>query len=169
MEESEDKVTLIANNQEKHTVAKKAASLSVLIKNHLSDFSTDQPIPLEEVDEETLKLVIEFLTVHNGIVPSEIEHPLKHKDLKDVVDEKSYKVINKASTLEQLIDLVNAANYMEIKSLLEAGCAAIAIRCQDKSEHDILQDFGVTCVINEHERQRIIDENKWIEENFSNY
>ena len=84
--------------------------------------------------------------------------------LKEVTDEWSANFIE-ATTLELLVDLTVAANYMEIQCLLDLCCAKIASMCKDKSEEEIFKTFGITETFSEEEKAKIREENKWIEEN----
>jgi S-phase kinase-associated protein 1 len=148
------------------TIDKNAAELSVLIKNNLIDFSIEQAIPLDEVGEKILELIIKYLNHYNGIAPAEIEKPLKSNNMKDVVDEFSAGFINELE-LNDLIDLTVAANFMEIQSLLDLCTAKIASMCKDKSEEEIFKTFGITDQFTEEERAKVKEENQWLEDNIN--
>jgi len=134
------------------------------ISIRLSDASIDDPIPLLDVDDKSLVKIIEYLGKLNGSVPPEIEKPLKSQVLKEVTDEWSANFVDKL-TLEELVDLTVAANYMEIQCLLDLCCAKIASMCKDKSEEEIFKTFGITETFSEEEKAKIREENKLIEEN----
>jgi S-phase kinase-associated protein 1 len=125
----------------------------------------DEVIPLE-IDEKTLEKVIDYLNKWNGESPSEIEKPLKSSILKEVTDEWSSEFIDEMD-LEMLSNLTVAANFLEIVPLLDLCCAKLASMCKDKSEEDIFKSFGIVDTFTEEERQKIKDENKWIEENLN--
>jgi S-phase kinase-associated protein 1 len=148
------------------TISKKSAELSVLIKNNLIDFSIEQAIPLDEVSEKILELIIKYLNHYNGTAPAEIEKPLKSNNMKDVVDEFSAGFINELE-LNDLIDLTVAANFMEIQSLLDLCTAKIASMCKDKSEEEIFKTFGITDQFTEEERAKVKEENQWLEDNIN--
>merc|ERR1712146_105385 len=63
-----------------------------------------------------------------GVEPPIIEKPLRSKVMKDVCkdawDAKFIDTIGEQR--QQLYDLILAANYMDIKSLLHLGCAKVA-------------------------------------------
>jgi S-phase kinase-associated protein 1 len=146
------------------TIAKKAAEMSVLIKNNLMDFSIEQAIPLDEVTEKILELTIKYLIHYNGETPAEIEKPLKSNVMKEVTDEFSANFINEIE-LNDLIDLTIASNFMEIPSLLDLCTAKLASMCKDKSEDEIFKTFGVTDQFTEEERAKVKEENLWLEDN----
>jgi S-phase kinase-associated protein 1 len=148
------------------TISRKAAELSVLIKNNLIDFSIEQAIPLDEVNEKILNLIIKYLSHYDGVAPVEIEKPLKSNNMKDVVDEFSAGFINELE-LNDLIDLTVAANFMEIQTLLDLCTAKIASMCKDKSEEEIFKTFGITDQFTEEERAKVKEENQWLEDNIN--
>ena len=157
-----EKIILLSKENEEFAITKLSADLSVLIKNTIQDYSIDQPIPLYEIESKCLKLIIEYLEHYNGNSPKEIEKPLPHGDLKDFVDEFQYFYINKIS-LELLVDLTSAANFMEIPSLLDLCCAKIASMCLDKTEDELYQTFGIQEKFTPEERQKLKEENQWLD------
>ena len=159
-------VKLQAKEGQTLTISRKAAELSVLIKNNLIDFSIEQAIPLDEVSEKILKLIIKYLCHYNGASPVEIEKPLKSNNMKDVVDDFSAGFINELE-LNDLIDLTVAANFMEIQSLLDLCTAKIASMCKDKSEEEIFKTFGINDQFTEEERAKVKEENQWLEDNIN--
>ncbi len=156
-----EKVILLSKENEEFRISRVAAELSVLIKNTTQDYPIDQPIPLYEIDSKCLKLIIEYLEHYNGNSPNEIEKPLPHCDFKEIVDEFQYFFMNKL-TLEQLIDLTSAANFMEITSLLDLCCAKIASMSLDKTEDELYQTFGIQDTFTPEEREKLKEENQWM-------
>jgi S-phase kinase-associated protein 1 len=75
-----------------------------------------------------LELVVNYMKEHKGVEPPIIEKPLRSKVMKDVCPHKwDADYIDKiGDTRQQLYDLILAANYMDIKSLLHLGCAKVA-------------------------------------------
>lgn len=146
------------------TLTKKAAELSVLLKSTIIDFQGEIVVPLSEVDDKTLELVVEYLNHFDGACPPELEKPLKSAEMKDITDEWSAQFIEKIS-MENLVDLTVAANFMEIQPLLDLTCARIASMCKDKNEEEIFKTFNVTDTFTEEEKAKIREENKWIEDN----
>ncbi len=65
---------------------------------------------------------------HQGVEPPIIPKPLRSKEMKQVVtDEWDAKFIDKiGENRKALYDVILAANYMDIKSLLHLGCAKVA-------------------------------------------
>ena len=84
--------------------------------------------------------------------------------MKNLTDEWSAGFVDKMP-LEDLVNLTVAANYMGINSLLDLCCAKIASLCKDKSEEEIFKTFNITETFSEEEKNKIKEENKWIDEN----
>ena len=142
--EDNTNIKLITKEGKEIEVSKKAIELSDLLKN-----------------AEKIK---EYLTHFNGIAPPEIEKPLSNNEMKNVTDEWSAGFINKL-TIEELVNLTVAANYMGINSLLDLCSAKIASLCKDKNEEEIFKTFGINEPFTEEEKKKIKEENKWIDEN----
>lgn len=164
--EGKNELKLLSKEGKEFTISKKAADLSGLIKNIISDIGPDEVIPLTEVDEKSLEKIIIYLNKWNGEAPPEIDKPLKSSVLKEVTDEWSADFIDELD-LENLTNITVSANFMEITPLLDLSCAKLASMCKDKSEDEIFKSFGITETFSEDERMRIREENKWIEENLN--
>jgi len=164
--EGKEEIKLLSKENKEFKISKKAADLSVLIKNTLADMGTDNAIPLMEVDEKSLEKIVLYLNKWNGESPAEIEKPLKSSIMKEVTDDWSGDFIDELD-LESLTNLTVSANFMEIIPLLDLTCAKLASMCKDKTEDEIFKAFGITETFSEEERQRIREENKWIEENLN--
>lgn len=156
---------LLSKEGKEFQITKKASELSLLLKNAKEEMGEDDVIPLE-IEEKTLEKVIDYLKKWNGESASEIEKPLKSSILKEVTDEWSSDFIDEMD-LEMLSNLTVAANFLEIVPLLDLCCAKLASMCKDKSEEDIFKSFGIVDTFSEEERQKIKDDNKWIEENLN--
>ena len=162
--DSSDYIKLQSKEGKEFSILKRQAELSVLLKSTIQDFQGDIVVPLSEMDEKTTQKVVDYLVHYDGQMPPEIEKPLKSANMKDVTDTWSSEYIDGLS-LEELVDLTVAANFMELQPLLDLTCAKIASMCKDKSEDEIFKTFGVTETFTEEEKAKIREENKWIEDN----
>jgi hypothetical protein len=52
---------------------------------------------------------------------------------------------------------------MEIPSLLDLCCAKIASMCLDKTEDELYQTFGIQEKFTPEERQKLKEENQWLD------
>ena len=67
--------------------------------------------------------------------PPEIDKPLSHNDMAQVVDQWHADYVNVDQEL--LFEIVMAANYLDIKPLLELSCAKVASLIKGKSVQEI--------------------------------
>ena len=163
-ENETSEIKIIVKEGKEIPISKKAAELSELLKSAMSDYPKETTFPLNELDEKNGELIKEYLTHYNGESPKEIEKPITSNEMKNLTDEWSSSFIDKLS-VEDLSNLTVAANYMGINSLLDLCCAKVATLCKDKTEDDIFKLFKITETFNEEEKNKIKNENKWIEEN----
>jgi len=107
---------------------KKWAFVSTLVKTSLENDENATEVPIPGVTGPILEKVVEYMDHHKGVEPPIIEKPLRSKVLKDVCSDKwDAEYIDKiGDNRQQLYDLILAANYMDIKSLLHLGCAKVA-------------------------------------------
>ena len=163
----EDEITdikIIVKEGKEILISKKAAELSDLLKGAITEYPKETSFPLNDLDEKNGELIKEYLTHFNGEAPKEIEKPITSNEIKNLTDEWSSTFIDKIP-LEDLTNLTVAANYMGINCLLDLCCAKVATLCKDKSEDEILKTFNITDTFSEEEKNKIKNENKWIEEN----
>ena len=67
---------------------------------------------------------------------------------------------------EMLFEVVMAANYLDIKALLELSCAKVASMIKGKSVQEIRQFFNIENHFTPEEEAQIMEENRWAEESF---
>ncbi|KAJ5078268.1 s-phase kinase-associated protein [Anaeramoeba ignava] len=112
-------VKLISSTGEEFEVEKEIAMMSQTIKNMIETTADDAPVPIPTVKSEILQKVIEFCRYH-------YEHPSPQKDIdKEKESEKRSDDIEPWDRtfcdVEQpvLFELILAANFLDIKSLLD--------------------------------------------------
>ena len=113
--------------------------------------------------------MIDYLRHFKGVPPPEIPKPIPQGDkddeaFKKCMDEWSFNFIDKIG-LDDLVNVTVTANFMGIQSLLDLCCAKFANLCKDKTEEDIFKVFNITETFTEEEKEKIRQENSWIEEN----
>ena len=92
----------------------------------------------------------------------EIEKPLRSNNLSEIVPEWDAKFVDIEQ--EVLFELILAANYMDIKSLLDLTCAKVASMIKGKTPEQIRKTFNIRNDFTPEEEAQIIEENKWCEE-----
>jgi len=119
-------------------------------------------IPLPNVKSEVLKKVIEFCEHHLAEPMTEVEKPLKSQNMADVVQKWYADFVDLEQVL--LFELILAANYMDIKPLLDLTCATVASMIKGKTPDEIRATFNITNDFSPEEEAQVREENKWCEE-----
>ncbi len=157
-----DKVKLIPEEGEAIEVEVDIATMSVLVKSMIDDAGTEEDIPLPNVKKNTLEKVIEFCQHYKEEPLQDIEKPLKTNNIKDVVAPWYGEFVS--IEIEELYEIILAANYLDVKPLLEVTCAAVAAMMKGKSIEEIRTLFNIENDFTPEEEEQIREENKWAEE-----
>jgi len=139
------------------------ANMSVTIKNMLEDLgsTSDVAIPLHNVTQKILNKVVEYCKHH-------CEHPTpKSEDKKD--DKKSDDILpwdKEFCNVDQatLFELILAANYLDIKPLLDLTCKTVANMIKGKTPEEIRKTFNIKNDFTPEEEEKVRKENEWCEE-----
>ncbi|CAN4126602.1 unnamed protein product [Withania somnifera] len=149
-------VTLRSNDDDEFEVEEAAVIQSEMIKNMIEDGCATSVIPLPIIDSKTLTKVIEYLNKH--ITKDEKEDPVEigeEDDLKEL-DEQFLNM-----NLEELFDVIMAANYLNIHGLMELCCQSAADRLKNKSVRAVREMLKITNDLTEEEEQEIINDAPW--------
>jgi len=147
------KITLKSSDGEAFEVDEAVALESQTIKHMIEDDCADSGIPLPNVTSKILAKVIEYCKKHVDAVsadekPSEDE--LKAWDAEFVkVDQAT------------LFDLILAANYLNIKSLLDLTCQTVADMIKGKTPEEIRKTFNIKNDFSPEEEEEVRRENQW--------
>lgn len=134
-------LTLLSSEQVKINIDSKSAERSSLLKGLIQDYTEDTDIPMPEIKTDILKKCVDYLTHYKDSEPREIPKPLPSPNLLDVTDEWDVNFIS--IDLDSVFDLINAANYLDIKQLLDLSCAKIASTMKGKSAEEIRAIFNL--------------------------
>jgi S-phase kinase-associated protein 1 len=166
MDVEEATVNLISKDGVSFLVPSAVARMSELVESMLNDDDDDDEraieIPLSNVKSQVLHKVIEFCEHHLEQPMTEIEKPLKSQVMADVVQKWYADFVELEQVL--LFELILAANYMDIKPLLDLTCATVASMIKGKSPDDIRATFNITNDFSPEEEAQVRDENRWCEE-----
>jgi S-phase kinase-associated protein 1 len=156
-------VILTSSDNEPFNVDKEVAERSVLIKNMLEDVGeSDAPIPLPNVTSKVLRKVIEWCEHHrNDPQPAQDDQDDSRKRTTDI-DEWDQKFMDVDQ--EMLFEIILAANYLDIKSLLDVGCKTVANIIKGKSPEEIRKTFNIVNDFTPEEEAQIRKENEWAED-----
>ena len=145
------KLVLVSSDNQKLEIDSESAQKSHLLKGLMTDFNSSQePIPIPDIKADILNKVVEYLTYYKGKNPKDIPKPMPSANLSEIIDEWDVKFIN-GIELDSVFDLINAANYMDIPSLLDLSCAKIASLLKGKTAQEIRTMFNIECDLTEEE------------------
>ncbi|GAM28869.1 hypothetical protein SAMD00019534_120450 [Acytostelium subglobosum LB1] len=155
-------IKLESSDEKVFEVQREIACMAVTIKHMLEDLGdTDTPIPLPNVTGVILEKVLEYCRHHH-------EHPTPQQD--DKKDEKRLDDIppwdREFCKVDQptLFELILAANYLDIKPLLDVTCKTVANMIRGKTPEEIRKTFNIKNDFTPEEEEQIRKENEWCED-----
>merc|ERR1711902_24311 len=105
-------------------------------------------IEIRQVPPETLEHVITYLKHHKGKEPDPLPCPVRSIHMAQIVSDKWDATWIDAFDKKTIFEIILAANYMDIKSLLHGGCAKIATLIKQLDQKEINR------IIEEEEKYR---------------
>ncbi|KAL3634320.1 SKP1-like protein 20 [Castilleja foliolosa] len=176
----EKKIVLRSSDGEVFEVAEAVAVESQTIKHMIEDDCAYAEIPIHNVTGVILAKVIEYCKRHvDACAPTSAANtddkpsstpvststantddkpsstPVSDDELK-AFDDDFVKV-----DLSTLFDLILAANYLNIKSLLDLGCQTVADMIKGKTPEEIRKHFNIKNDFTPEEEEEVRKENEW--------
>ncbi|PIA44653.1 hypothetical protein AQUCO_01700330v1 [Aquilegia coerulea] len=148
---STKKVTLNSSDGESFEVEEAVITQSQTIKHMIEDDCADNGIPLPNVTAKILAKVIEYCKKH-----VEVEGQSTDQEELKTWDADFIKV-DQAT----LYDLILAANYLNIKSLLDLTCQTVADMIKGKTPEEIRKTFNIKNDFTPEEEEEVRRENQW--------
>ena len=116
-------------------------------------------MPLTTIKAKVLSKVIDFLTRHVDTKLPEIERPLKSANLAELTPALDpWDIEFVGCDKEMLFELILAANFMDIRPLLDLACAKVASMIKGKSPEDVRKSFGIKNDLSPEEEAAIKEE-----------
>merc|ERR1712173_269724 len=121
-------LTLKSGGQQPKTfeINKTDAELSKFVTTILEGDAQATSIEIRQVPPETLEHVVAYLQHHKGKEPDPLPCPVRSIHMAQIVSDKWDATWIDAFDKKTIFEIILAANYMDIKSLLHLGCAKIA-------------------------------------------
>jgi hypothetical protein len=151
-------IVLVSSDKQRFPVPRAIAEQSLLLRNMVSagnsggggggggdgsDNSTDdrppvegrggEELPLPNIHSSVLKMVLEYLSFHINNPPVEIQKPLTEDIYHLNLPSFDVEFIEKGRTQREIYDIITAAMYLDIPSLVDLGCAKIASLIKGKN------------------------------------
>lgn len=123
-------------------------------------------IPLPNVNANVLKKVIEWCEHHRADPAPEAqeEGPSTMQKKQSSTDMSEWDQKFMAVDQEMLFEIILAANYMDIKPLLDCGCKTVANMIKGKTPDEIRKTFNIVKDFTPEEEATIRRENEWAED-----
>lgn len=125
---------------------------SKTIENMLEDVGTGAVVPLPNVNGATLAKVIEYCTHH-------VNHRDEEREQEGALSEWETEFVK----VDQgtMFELILAANYLDIKPLMDILCMTVARMIMGKTPEQIRQLFNIRNDFTPDEEALIREENAW--------
>ncbi|EYU37960.1 hypothetical protein ABFS82_02G007500 [Erythranthe guttata] len=130
-------------------IEESVASNSQTLRNMIEDECADNTIPLPNVTAKILARVIEYCKRHTDAAANADDLKKFDADFVDPDDQ------------ETLFDTLLAANYLNISSLMDMLCKAIAEMLKDKDPEVTRKKFNIVNDYTKEEEEEVRKENSW--------
>lgn len=157
------KISLRSSDNEVFEVEEEVAMMSETIKNMMEDLNdedtgeTCDQVPIHNVRGTILSKVIEYCRFHvEAEKKDENEKAAKSED-----DIKQWDTEYMKIDQNVLYELILAANYLNIKNLLDLCCLTVANMIKGKSPEEIRKTFNIKNDFTPEEEEEVRRENQW--------
>ena len=156
-------IKLESNDGEMFTVDLEIARKFGIINTMLEDLGEEEQedeetVPLPNVTSTILQKVIQWVTHHKDD-PALPEDDQKERN--DPIPSWDSEFLNVDQVT--LVNLILAANYLDIKKLLDVTCKTVANIIKGKTPEEIREVFNIEKDLSPSEEAQIRKENEWIE------
>lgn len=126
------------------------------------DVVLDEVVTLPNVTAAILKRVIQWCTYHEDDPSPSDDDEAREKTTDDISSwDSDFLKVNQGT----LFHLVLAANYLNIKGLLDITCKTVANMIKGKNPEEIRKTFNIENDFTPEEEEQIRKENEWVMEN----
>ncbi|PNH02915.1 SCF ubiquitin ligase complex protein SKP1b [Tetrabaena socialis] len=158
MDATKQTIKLMTSDSQMFEVDEDAAFLSQTVRNLVEDAGSEGVIPLPNVSGRILASVIEYCKYHAQPEKKGADGQPTPKTEADVKlwDDEFAKVDQ-----ETLFSIILAANYMNIKGLLDLTCKTVANMIKGKDVEEIRKIFNIKNDFTPEEEEEVRRENQW--------
>lgn len=136
-------IILVSKEGTKYPTSPQLGNLSGLIYNVLQDYHETEEIPVPFVSDTYLQHILKFAEHHNFTPPEPPKKPLPSKNIRDSIPEWDAEFIENFNENE-IIDLILATNYLDMKSLLDYCLIKIAAKFKDVTIEEVRKEYQIT-------------------------
>lgn len=158
-------IKLQSSDGEIFDVDVEVARMSITLKTMLDDLGIEEddgePIPVQNVNSSILKKVIQWATYHQNDPPTPDDDDTREKQKDDISSwDADFLKVDQGT----LFEIILAANYLDIKGLLDVTCKTVANMIRGKTPEEIRKTFNIKNDFGPQEEEQIRRENEWCEE-----
>ncbi|XP_071808318.1 S-phase kinase-associated protein 1-like [Asterias amurensis] len=125
------------------------------------DEDDDEPIPLPKINSAILRMVTKWCTYHKDDPPPPEDDENREKRTDDLCEfDLDFLNVDQGT----LFELILAANYLDIKGLLDATCKTVANMIKGKTTEEIRKTFNMKNDFSPAEEEQVRKENSWCKE-----
>nr|ALA48969.1 S-phase kinase-associated protein 1 [Oryza minuta] len=154
-------ITLKSSDGEEFEVEEAVAMKSQTIRHMIEDDCADSGIPLPNVNSKILSKVIEYCNKHVHASTSADDATSTANNSTSADDLKNWDADFVKVDQATLFDLILAANYLNIKELLDLTCQTVADMIKGKTPEEIRKTFNIKNDFTPEEEEEIRRENQW--------
>ncbi|KAJ6821803.1 SKP1-like protein 1A [Iris pallida] len=158
-EEKKKMITLKSSDGEMFEVEEVVAMESQTIKHMIEDDCAESGIPLPNVNSKILSKVIEYCKKH--VASGSAAGEEKDKSVSGEDDIKTWDAEFVRVDQATLFDLILAANFLNIKGLLDLTCQTVADMIKGKTPEEIRKTFNIKNDFTPEEEEEVRRENQW--------
>jgi len=136
-DDSGDSFILVSSDKQQFELDRKSAKLCKFIQVILQGDENAKIIDTPQVIGDILKVVVEYLKQHAGAEPDPLPMPVRSTQMKDVTPFPWDGEWIDKFTPADVFEIILAANYLDVKSLLHLGCAKIATEIKKLPREEI--------------------------------
>ena len=156
-----DNITLIIKEGEKIKIRQELKNISELIKGILEENGINEEIPIEQITKQTLENVIQYAEYHHYTNSAMLPCPLPSSDMSLYTSQWDYSFLTNLSE-QAFNDLLVAADYLQIKSLLDLLLGFIASKIKDKDIESLRTMYNIEETLTPDLEDEILKEFSWI-------
>ncbi|KAL1509885.1 hypothetical protein ABEB36_004556 [Hypothenemus hampei] len=158
-------IKLESSDGEVFPVDVKVAKVSTTLKTMLEDLGMedddDETVPLPNVNAAILRKVLEWCKFHQDDPPVTEEEEDEDKRCDNIPDwDREFLNVDQGT----LFELISAANYLNIKGLMNVSCKTVANMIRGKTPEEIRKTFNIENDFTPEEEERVRKENDWCED-----
>lgn len=141
-------------------IAKQSVTIRTMLEDLGDELGEDEVVPLPNVNAGILRKVIQWCTYHKDDPATPEEEENKEKRSDDISSwDADFLKVDKGT----LFKLIVAANYLDIKGLLDVTCKSVANIIKGRTPKELRKTFNIKDDFTPDEEDLVLKENGWYE------